>query len=204
MKGEIYLRIIEVFTDGGVFKKEKLSVSIGLIFVDKEKVMTCEKLNFNKESDFAELFAINKILSRAYGYCKQKEYLDDEYIIKVYTDSLTSISSINSEVILSNNERRVQLLNEIKDTINKFDNHVDFYHIKSHISGKNLKIAHKMFCKMNNVDISFNDFLFIAQQNQKCDNLVARAFKKYHKQKKIEAKKRLQLTEEDLDVLCEN
>ena len=176
---------IQIFTDGGVFTSQKISISTGIVFVDKKKVITCNKINYNKTSDFAELFAINKLLSRTYGYCRQKDILDENLLINIYTDSLSSINGIMSKED-SNNERRNELLHEIREAIDKFDNRVIFYHIKSHVSGSNLKTAYKMFCKENNVDISFDDFLFIYQQNKKCDKTVSKEFKKYMKAKKIQ------------------
>lgn len=193
---------IQLFSDGGAFTRHKISISTGLMFVDKKKILSYNKINFNKDSDFAELFAINKLLSRAYGHCKQKDILNDDYMISVYTDSLTSITSILSEKEnLLTNERRTQLIYEIRETICKFDNKVKFYHIKSHISGKHLKTSHKMFCKENNVEIPFSEFLFIQQQNKNCDNTVAKEFKKYNKQKKIEeaAFLKLQKMNQELD-----
>jgi len=187
---------IQLFSDGGVFSKGKVAISVGRMYINRNKILTCEKINFNKGSDFAELFAINKILSRAYGYCKQKDILNKEYQIEIFTDSQSSISSILSESITDGIELRNQLICEIKDTITKFDNRVVFYHIKSHISGCNLKSSYKMFCIKNDVDIPFDDFLFIYQQNKKCNNTVAREHKKYHKKKKIEEKQKLVLSKE--------
>lgn len=177
---------IQLFSDGGTFTNKKIAISVGLMYVNKKKVLSCVKMNYNKSSDFAELFAINKLLSRALGYCKQTDIFNKKFHIEIYTDSLTSISSIlsNKEIEISN--KRDQLLYEIRDTLSKFNNNVSFYHIKSHISGKQLKTSHKMFCKKNNINIPFDDFLFIYQQNKKCDNIIAKEFKKYHKQKQIE------------------
>lgn len=193
---------IQLFTDGGTFGINKISISIGLMFLNKHNVLHVTKINHNKESDFAELFAINKLLSRAYGFCKQKKLLDDEYTITVYTDSLTSIDSILSDSYTTNNERRAILISEIREGIAKFDNKVVFNHIKSHISGNNLKLSHKMYCKQNNVEIPFDEFLFIYQQNKKCDNLVAREYKKLHK-KKIQETRRLELSKRELKELEE-
>lgn len=193
---------IQLFTDGGTFKQNKLCISIGLMFLNKHNVLHVTKINHNKDSDFAELFAINKLLSRAYGFCKQKNILNGEYTITVYTDSLTSINSILSETYTTTNERRATLISEIREGISKFDNKVIFYHIKSHTSGNNLKLSHKMYCKQNNIDIPFDEFLFIYQQNKKCDNLVAREYKKLHK-KKVQEARRLELTKRELKELEE-
>lgn len=179
---------IQLFSDGGSFKKGKVAISVGLMYINRKKILSCEKINFNKTSDFAELFAINKLLSRAYGYCKQKGILNDEYHIDIFTDSLTSISNILSDKDITVNSMRDQIICEIRDTLDKFDNNVSFYHIKSHISGSNLKMSHKMFCKVNNIEIPFDEFLFIYQQNKKCDNTVSKEYKKYHKRKIIEEK----------------
>lgn len=177
---------IQLFSDGGIYNKYKLAISSGLMFVDKKKVLSFCKKSTNSNSDFAELFAINKLLSRAYGYCKQKDILNEDFVINVYTDSLSSIIGVSGENTNPNNVKRIQLLNEIKDTIEKFDNKVVFYHIKSHVSGTNLKTSYHMFCKKNEIDISFNEFLFLYQQNKKCDNMIAKEFKKFNKQLAIE------------------
>jgi len=176
---------INLFTDGGSFKKGKVAVSTGRMYVDRKKVLTYEKVILWKSSTFAELFAINKILSRAYGYCVQKNILDDDFHISIYTDSLTSISIILSDKNCVDDTFSNTIINEIKDTISKFNNKVSFYHIKSHVSGHKLREAHNEFCKRNNVEISFDDFLFIYQQNKKCDNIVSKEYKKYNKQLKI-------------------
>lgn len=177
---------IQLFTDGGSFKKGKISVSIGVMYVDRKKILTYEKVLLWKSSTFAELFAINKILSRAYGYCVQKNILDDDFYINIYTDSLTSIQTILSDKPRENDLLVDKIIYEIKDIISKFNNKVSFYHIKSHISGNNLKSSHHMFCEKNNINISFNEFLFIQQQNKKCDKIVAKEYKKYNKKMKIE------------------
>lgn len=182
------MTLIQLFSDGGVYIRHNLAISSGLMFVDKHKTLSFCKSSYNSNSDFAELFAINKLLSRAYGYCKQKDMFNGNFIINVYTDSLTSISGILSNKIPADNEKRLQLLNEIKDTISKFDNKVVFYHIRSHISGKNLKVAHIMFCKENQIDISFSEFQFLYQQNKKCDNMISKEFKKINKMRIINKK----------------
>ena len=176
---------IQLFTDGGSFKKGKISVSAGLMYIDKKKILSYEKVILFKSSTFAELFAINKILSRAYGYCVQKNILNDNFHINLYTDSLTSIESIMSNKTNYLNVYNDKLITEIRDTIIKFNNKISFYHIKSHISGSSLKTAHLEFCKRNHQYITFDEFLFIYQQNKKCDNIVAKEYKKYNKQMKI-------------------
>ena len=176
---------IQLFTDGGAFKRGKVSISVGIMYINRKKILSFEKINFNKSSDFAELFAINKILSRTYGYCNQKKILSDDFHIEIYTDSLSSIDSILSENNKEHLTARDDLISEIKTKIIKLNGKVSFYHIKSHISGKNLKTAYKMFCKRNNVEIPFDDFVFIQQQNKKCDNIISKEYKKYNKQQRI-------------------
>ena len=170
-------------SEGSVYNRHNLAISSGIMFVDNKKVMTFCKTSRNKNSDFAELFAINKSLSRAYGYCAQKNMFNGNFVINLYTDSLTSITSIQNENYETDNEKRNQLINEIKDTINKFNDKVVFYHIKSHISLSNLKKAYFMFCKENDIDISFSEFQFLYQQNKKCDKMISQKFIKIIKEK---------------------
>lgn len=179
---------VQIFTDGGVFKKHNLGVSVGIICMNGEEKLKFDKYNHNVGSDFCEIFAINKALKRVYGQLSQHNMYGGDYSIEVYTDSKVSINSIQSGRLCKNIEERVhrdKLLEEIREVLQKFDHDVIFYHIRSHISSKMLKEAYYQYCDENHVTITFDEFLFIYQKNLKCDKYVKKSFKKYNKKEII-------------------
>lgn len=179
---------VQIFTDGGVFKKHNVGVSVGIICMNGEEKLKFDKYNHNVGSDFCEIFAINKALKRVYGQLSQHNMYNGDYSIELYTDSKVSINSIQSGKLHKNIEERVhrdKLLEEIREVIQKFDNGVTFYHIRSHTPYNMLKDAYHQYCDENHVEISFDEFLFIYQKNLKCDKYVKRSFKKYNKREMI-------------------
>lgn len=180
------LKHIQVFTDGGVFERGKYAVSVGLININNKSIMNYKKINMYKDSNYAEMFALKKTLSRLYGYMTQCDMFDGNYILEIYTDSLVCMDIIRSYM---NNEPinyvYKNLANEMVELINKFDNHLAFYHVRSHVGTKHIKRYYNEFCEFNEHYIPFDSFLFIYQQNRKCDKIVKGTFKKFKKQLKI-------------------
>lgn len=166
--------LIQIFTDGGSFENNKLAVSVGIICINGKSVLTFKKVSKNKDSNYSEIFALKKALSRLYGIMAQSNMYDNNYIIEIYTDSLISINIIRSQLYGCNvNYTYKYLVSEIIELIEKLNKRrVLFYHIKSHMSKKMIKKNYKEFCTENLCDIPFNKFIFIYQQNKKCDKIV--------------------------------
>lgn len=179
------LKHIQVFTDGGVFEKGRYAVSVGLVNINTKSILNYKKINMYKDSNYAEMFALKKTLSRLYGYMSQLNMFDDKYILEIYTDSLVCMQIITACI---NNEPikyvYKNLVNEMVELIKKFDNHIAIYHIRSHIGTKHIKRYYNEFCEFNEHYIPFDSFLFIYQQNRKCDKIVKGTFKMFKKQAK--------------------
>ena len=180
---------IKIFTDGGVFEKNRYCVSVGQMFIDKKRIMEYKTVNQYKDSNYAEIFALKKILSRAFGYIKQQNQSKIKYAIEIYTDSLVSLQLISEYIQTGKiNYINKKLVEEIVDLINRLDIDIFMYHIKSHIGTKHLKKLHVEFCEFNNCEISMNDFIFVYQQNKNCDKIVKHTYKQF-KQKLIADKR---------------
>jgi len=175
-------KLIQIFTDGGAFKYKSIAVSVGLICIDGKNALTFKKFIEGKNSNYSEIFAIKKAISRSYGMISQMDD-DTDYCIEVYTDSLISINIINSALLGEEiNYVYDYLVKEIVELINKIgEDKISFFHIKSHVGTKWIKRNYYEFCIENSCNISLNKFIFIYQQNKKCDKIVKSTYKQMKK-----------------------
>ena len=135
------MTIIRAFTDGGSFVKYNVTISVGVVSINKNDIITFEKINFNRDSDYVEMFAIKKTLSRIYGHLVQRDFYNGAYRVEFYTDSKISIKSIMANKLISkpSNSGRDRILYEIYDLLNRMKGAVTFYHINSHIPSTKFK-----------------------------------------------------------------
>lgn len=178
-------KVIQIFTDGGVFENNRFCVSVGQVFINKKHLLLYKRVNHYKDSSYAEIFALKKTLSRVFGYIMQQNIDTKNCSIEIYTDSLTSMRMIKACIKNGNIEcSNKTLVCEIVDLMERLDVKITMYHIKSHIGTKHLKKHRSDFCEFNNCKIDMNDFIFIYQQNKNCDKIVKHTYKRF-KQKLI-------------------
>ena len=172
-------KVIDIFTDGGVFEDGKYSVSTAIINIDREKFSQVKYTSYNKTCSFAEIIAVKKALSRLYGAIKQKGIDTNNIHINLYTDSAVNVNILRNMInygYLKENIHGEEIFQEIDSLIKKLDCPIDIYHINSHIKRNDINSCYNTFCKFNNVDIDKSTFKYLRKQNLNCDLLVRRTY----------------------------
>lgn len=187
-----------IFTDGGAFKKEDTEGFIGVssysIFKNDEEKPIIENTTVHKNgtNNFSEIFAIAKALENIFSYIKAAD-IGDDFIIEIYSDSLLCIKSLtvwiwnwlkNSKpggILINSLKKKVanqELIKEAFYYLQQLKDKCKIYFINSHQPEYNISNQYKKFKKVNNVDISLEDFVFAYLNNANRDKAIKEAYQK--------------------------
>jgi ribonuclease HI len=196
-----------IFTDGGQFRTQEkppkfdsvTSVRVLHVIDNSKPELAYEEknVNVNATGNFSEINAIRKGLEWVVQKIKESELYKGEYQVKVFTDSMLYYNSLtkwiygwirrakNGILYNSNNEPVINQEEILKsfayiEWLKKEKKiKVEFFHVNSHVSSKNMKQVKKKFEKFNNCKVSDEEFAFIILQNSLCDKGVKEAYEEY-------------------------
>lgn len=172
-------KIIDIFTDGGVFEDGKYSVSTAIINMNRNRFTQVKYTSYNKTCTFAEIIAVKKALSRLYGAMKQKGISSDDIKINIYSDSAVTVDTLQKMIgygYLKEDIYAEEIFQEIDSLFIKLNCPIDIYHINSHIAKNKINKYYDRFCEVNSVDIDKSTFKYLREQNFNCDLLVRRTY----------------------------
>lgn len=172
-------RIIDIFTDGGIFEGGKYAVSTAVINENRKNFTRVQHTSLYKTCTFAEILAIKKALSRLYGIFKQKSIDRNGLTINLFCDSKTTVNVLRG--MFERGELRdevhgEEIFFEIYGLFLKFNCPINVYHINSHIPVSKIEEYHQKFCESNHIDINLSTFKYLRSQNNISDLLVRRTY----------------------------
>lgn len=182
------LEPIRVFTDGGSFEEGAICVSVGYAVVDGVAVPLTRTVSRDRDGSMcAEFIAIHESLKELKRLIHSKKISVNNRAIVLVTDNYGCLNAIRSVLAgtysekLRNkrNQLHQYLIDDCAKQIKSMHTGVTLLHIRSHIKPRQIIQAYKDFKKTNKVDISYSEFVFLWQQNEKCDNNVHHIYHSY-------------------------
>lgn len=196
-----------IFTDGGQFRIQDnppkfdsvTSVRVLHIIDNKEPELVYEEqvVNLNSTGNFSEINAIRKGLGWVAKKIKESELYEGGFKVKLYTDSMLYYNSLTkwiygwikrakNGILYNSNDEPVINQEEIIASFKIMEwmrkEHkipIKFYHVRSHVSNKNIGHIKKKFEKFNKCKVTDEEFAFILLQNSLCDKAVKKAYEDY-------------------------